>query len=92
MVPQSLFGIENAITFKAVIYTIVTDAPLNGRIKKGVSTPMKRSGWVSGSARTGTARRKGRSSRRIVDQILRDSYRLYARDRVTRKAVKACLG
>jgi len=51
---------------------------------------MKRSGWASGTARTIASRKKGRA--RTVNQILKDSYRLYARDRDSRKAVKACLG
>jgi hypothetical protein len=29
---------------------------------------------------------------KTVSQILRDCYRLYARDRASRKAVKHCLG
>jgi hypothetical protein len=52
---------------------------------------MKRSGWAPGTARTIIAsRKKGRA--RTVNQILKDSYRLYARDRDSRKAVKACRG
>ena len=51
---------------------------------------MKRSGWAPGRARNGTSQKKERA--RTVNQILRDSYRLYARDQVTRKAVKHCLG
>jgi len=52
---------------------------------------MKRSGWAQGTARTeNTSRKKGRA--RTVNQILKDSYRLYARDRATQKAVKHCLG
>ncbi len=52
---------------------------------------MKRSGWAPGDARNGTTSRKKATGKR-VDQILRDSYRLYARDRASRKAVKHCLG
>jgi hypothetical protein len=52
---------------------------------------MKRSGWAPGNARTGNVSpKKGRS--RTLNQILRDSYRLYARDRASQKAVKHCLG
>lgn len=52
---------------------------------------MKRSGWAPGIARTeSTSRKKGRA--RTVNQILRDSYRIHARDRATQKAVKHCLG
>jgi hypothetical protein len=51
---------------------------------------MKRSGWAPGNARIGTTRKKTRA--RTVNQILKDSYRLYARDRATQKAVKHCLG
>ena len=51
---------------------------------------MKRSGWAPGTARTNNSRKKGRN--RTVDQILKASYRLYAYDRTTRKAVKHCLG
>ena len=52
---------------------------------------MKRSGWAPGHARTESPTpKKGRM--RTVNQILRDSYRLYARDRATQKAVKHCLG
>jgi hypothetical protein len=52
---------------------------------------MKRSGWAPGNARIGsTSAKKGRT--RTVNQILRDSYRLYARDRASRQAVKHCLG
>jgi len=52
---------------------------------------MKRSGWAPGTARNeSTSRKKGRS--RTVNQILKDSYRLYARDRASQKAVKHCLG
>ena len=52
---------------------------------------MKRSGWAPGTARSGSGSRKKQRSR-TVNQILKDSYRLYARDRDSRKAVKACLG
>jgi hypothetical protein len=52
---------------------------------------MKRSGWAPGNARTeSTSRKKART--RTINQILRDSYRLYARDRASQKAVKHCLG
>jgi hypothetical protein len=52
---------------------------------------MKRSGWAQGTARTeSTFPKKGRA--RTVNQILRDSYRLHARDRASQKAVKHCLG
>ena len=51
---------------------------------------MKRSGWAPGTARTGNSQKKERA--RTVNQILRDSYRLHARDRATQKAVKHCLG
>jgi hypothetical protein len=51
---------------------------------------MKRSGWAQGNARIEPTRKKGRA--RTVNQILRDSYRLYARDRASQKAVKHCLG
>jgi hypothetical protein len=51
---------------------------------------MKRSGWVPGKTRNNNARRKNRA--RTVNQILRESYRLYTRDRATLKAVKQCLG
>jgi hypothetical protein len=52
---------------------------------------MKRSGWAPGTCphRSPTPK-KGRA--RTVNQILRDSYRLYARDRASQKAVKHCLG
>lgn len=53
---------------------------------------MKRSGWAPASARMGSAPRKRSRTKAIVDDILRDSYRLYARDRASRKAVKHCLG
>jgi hypothetical protein len=52
---------------------------------------MKRSGWAPRTARAESSRKKGRSSR-TVNQILKASYRLYARDRASQKAVKACLG
>jgi hypothetical protein len=52
---------------------------------------MKRSGWAPGTARIENAsQKKGRA--RTVNQILKDSYRLHARDRATQKAVKHCLG
>jgi len=52
---------------------------------------MKRSGWASGTSRPNhSSRKKGRA--RTVNQILKDAYRLYARDQATRKAVKHCLG
>ena len=53
--------------------------------------PMKRSGWAPGNARTGAAPRK-KTRAKTVDQILKDSYRLYAGDRAARQAVKHCLG
>jgi hypothetical protein len=52
---------------------------------------MKRSGWAPGTARAGNSQKKG-ASVRTVNQILKASYRLYARDRASQKAVKACLG
>jgi hypothetical protein len=52
---------------------------------------MKRSGWAPGTARNGASSRK-KTRARTVNQILKDSYKLYARDRTSRKAVKACLG
>jgi hypothetical protein len=52
---------------------------------------MKRSGWAQGTARTGNpSRKKGHAKR--VDEILKDSYRLYARDRASQKAAKHYLG
>jgi len=51
---------------------------------------MKRSGWAPGTARAVTTQKKERV--RTVNQILRDAYRLHARDRATQKAVKHCLG
>ena len=52
---------------------------------------MKRSGWAPGKAHIENASpKKGRT--RTLNQILRDSYRLYARDRASQKAVKHCLG
>jgi hypothetical protein len=52
---------------------------------------MKRSGWAPGTARIETSSRK-KTRTRTVNQILKDSYKLHARDRDSRKAVKACLG
>ena len=52
---------------------------------------MKRSGWAQGNARTGAASRK-KTRAKTVNQILKDSYRLYAGDRAARQAVKHCLG
>jgi hypothetical protein len=52
---------------------------------------MKRSGWAPGDARNENGSRK-KVRGKSVNQILKDSYRLYARDRATRKAVKHCLG
>jgi hypothetical protein len=52
---------------------------------------MKRSGWAPGDARNDNAPRK-KARGKSVNQILKDSYRLYARDRATQKAVKHCLG
>jgi hypothetical protein len=52
---------------------------------------MKRSGWAPGIARIETPSRK-KARTRTLNQILRDSYRLYARDRASQKAVKHCLG
>jgi hypothetical protein len=49
---------------------------------------MKRSGWAPGSARTSTSPKK----KKTVNQILKDAYRLHARDRASRMAVKHCLG
>lgn len=51
---------------------------------------MKRSGWAPGNARSSGHRKKERA--RTVNQILRDSYKLHAKDRASRKAVKHCLG
>jgi len=51
---------------------------------------MKRSGWVPGTAHSNSSRKKVRA--RTVNQILKDSYRRYARDRASQKAVKHCLG
>ena len=48
---------------------------------------MKRSGWALGTARSGQARRKSRAQ--VINQILKNSYRLYVGDRASRKAVKA---
>ena len=55
---------------------------------------MKRSGWAPGAARNGTTRKKGRARtvNQTVNQILKDSYRLHARDWATQKAVKHYLG
>jgi hypothetical protein len=50
---------------------------------------MKRSGWTTGTVRNASTKK---SRNRTVDQILKASYRLHARDRATQKAVKHCLG
>jgi hypothetical protein len=51
---------------------------------------MKRSGWAPGNAQNQTgSRKKGRT--KVVDQILKASYRLHAGDRACQKAVKHCL-
>ena len=51
---------------------------------------MKRSGWTPGNSRNGSSGKRGRA--KTVNQILKDSYRLHARDHVTQRAVKHCLG
>jgi hypothetical protein len=51
---------------------------------------MKRSGWAPGTARLQSSHKKSRT--RTINQILRDSYKLHARDRASRKAVKHCIG
>jgi len=73
-----------------VIYTNVTNAPRNRRTERTTSNRMKRSGWAPGRARTSSVRKKARAM--TVNQILKDAYRLYARDRASQKAVKHCLG
>jgi hypothetical protein len=79
------------ITRFSVIYTIVTATKPNRRRNQRTSILMKRSGWAPGTARIeNTSRKKTRA--RTVNQILKDSYKLHARDRDSRKAVKACLG
>jgi hypothetical protein len=50
---------------------------------------MKRSTWAQGNGRSNASQKK--AQRQSISQILRDSYRLHARDRVTQKAVKHCL-
>jgi len=51
---------------------------------------MKRSGWTPERGRAGFSRKKGTA--KAVNEILKASYRLHARDRATLRAVKHCLG
>jgi len=53
--------------------------------------PMKRSGWTPGEARTSNSSQK-KVRGKSVNDILRASYRLYARDKASQKAVKHCIG
>lgn len=54
---------------------------------------MKRTIGTKGSAENMQRRADwSRCSSKMINQILRESYRTHARDRATRMAVKRCLG